>query len=214
MSDSLERFREDAAGAADEELAEALGVLADQLEFLRRRNLVAFEVGMGDVLSLSVKAARAGQAILWIEVSGSVGMWHAPPSIDVETWSRDRAIVDPGVRTDVLAFVEARALELLRDPEEADSGPKEDLVGVREHTGKYRKLWRWLCDQDRDVIPMTFTQIEEILGMRLPPSSRKHPAHWSGYDNSAVSRAIVDAGFKTRKVDLANETVEFYRASR
>jgi len=57
----------------------------------------------------------------------------------------------------------------------------------------------------------TFAEIEEVIGMPLPPSCRKHPAHWSGYEGSAVARAIRDAGYRAVQVDLVRETFTFVR---
>jgi hypothetical protein len=58
---------------------------------------------------------------------------------------------------------------------------------------------------------MTFAEIEEIVGMPLPPSSRRHPAHWSGYEGSAVARAIHDAGWRASEVNLSAERLVFVR---
>lgn len=79
----------------------------------------------------------------------------------------------------------------------------------QEHQGKYRPLWSWLKDQEGRTLRVRFVDIEERLGFKLPPSSRKHQAHWHSYDGSAVVRAIVDAGWRAHRVDLANETVVF-----
>jgi len=56
---------------------------------------------------------------------------------------------------------------------------------------------------------MTFAEIDDVLGFVLPPSSRNHTAHWSGYKGSAVARAIHDAGWKATQVNLTAESVVF-----
>jgi hypothetical protein len=129
MSEVLERFVDDAVSAADLELAGAIREIAENLELLRRRNLVVFELGRGAPASVIVKAPRGGQTILWIGAKGSVGMWGEPSSIDIETWRIDRAIVDSGAREDVLGFVERRALELLRNPDALDAEPEPPASG-------------------------------------------------------------------------------------
>jgi hypothetical protein len=48
--------------------------------------------------------------------------------------------------------------------------------------------------------------------MRLPSSSRRHAAHWHSYEGSAVVRAIQDAGWQTRDLELEGERVAFVRA--
>ena len=201
VREAIEQFR-DVLGDVSPALEEVL----EQLEMLDRRSLIECEV---EDDGLVVRSARGGRTIARMSPLGAA--MSEPMEGDLD---------DPGYRHAFVLGVEARALQLLREPAgevvAATSPPTEKRVemggSVRGHAGKYRKLWSWLRKQDADVIPITFARIEEILGMPLPPSSRKHAAHWSGYDNSAVSRAIVDAGFKTRKVDLRRETVEFYRA--
>ncbi|MBI1351765.1 MAG: DUF262 domain-containing protein [Actinomycetales bacterium] len=103
----------------------------------------------------------------------------------------------------------------------AQAGPDDDLEGLAAddsvgededmpgHAGKYRALWSWLGDQDRDEIPMSFSDVEEILGMALPPSARNHEAHWYGYEGTALGRAIRDAGWKASQVNLTSERVTF-----
>jgi len=99
-----------------------------------------------------------------------------------------------------------RAAQVLRGSELAPGD-----AARREHTGKYRPLWQWLKAQQPDVLVMTFADIERVLGFHLPPSSRRHASHWHGYEGSAVARAIRDAGFRARNLDLASEIVELHR---
>lgn len=219
MSEQLDRFLEDVRASAAADLVEAFTEVVDQLGLLERRNLVACESGPGEPASVIVKGARGRQTIMSIGGLGTVDLNTEPHGIDVAGWRKEGSLVDPELRHDVVAYAEAEALRLLRE-RPSDRSTTEQVLSpevrmnrnVKEHTGKYKKLWRWLLDQDADIIPMTFEKVESILGEALPPSSRNYPAHWSGYDNSAVSRAIVDAGFKTRKVDITGETVEMYRA--
>jgi hypothetical protein len=53
---------------------------------------------------------------------------------------------------------------------------------------KYAALSAWLVGEERQTIEASFRDIEEVLGFPLPPSSRRHAAHWSGYKGSAVVR--------------------------
>lgn len=87
----------------------------------------------------------------------------------------------------------------------------EETAEDAEHTGKYRLLWRWLQDQGRDEINLSFADIEQVLGMPLPQSARRHLAHWYGYEGTALGRAIRDAGWRAHQVDLTDETVTFIR---
>jgi hypothetical protein len=79
----------------------------------------------------------------------------------------------------------------------------------QSHTGKYRPLWEWLVRQDRRPISVTFSDIERVLGFQLPDSCRSHVPHWHSYDGSAVARAIIDAGWRARQVQLNSGTVTF-----
>jgi hypothetical protein len=80
-----------------------------------------------------------------------------------------------------------------------------------EHHGKYRALWTWLQHHPEQQVSLSFTDVERILGFGLPPSSRKYLAHWYGYEGSAVARAIRDAGWRAKDVDLNAQRVTFDR---
>ena len=84
-------------------------------------------------------------------------------------------------------------------------------TGSAHHSGKYRSLWAWLRNHDGDRLAIGFADIEAAIEMHLPVSCRTHAAHWSGYDGSAVARAIHDAGWRASKVDLHNERLVFVR---
>lgn len=61
--------------------------------------------------------------------------------------------------------------------------------------------------QEASDIHLTFSEVQEILGIPLPTSARVHLPHWYGYDGTALGRTIRDAGWKARNVDLATEHV-------
>jgi len=84
----------------------------------------------------------------------------------------------------------------------------EDLPG---HAGKYRPLWAWLSDQNRDEIMLHFSDVEQILGFPLPASARIHLPYWYGNDGTALGRAIRDAGWRASQVNLTHERVTFVR---
>jgi hypothetical protein len=84
--------------------------------------------------------------------------------------------------------------------------------GRREHRGKYRALWEWLNEQPGDRVETSFVDIERLMGMPLPPSSRRHQPHWHSYEGSAVVRAVIDAGWKATRVDLEHERLTFVRS--
>jgi hypothetical protein len=120
----------------------------------------------------------------------------------IKIWPRPRGEEVAGPPTVTADRVEAP----VEQPEDGS-----DDASVSSHVGKYRTLWRWLQDQDRDEIQLSFAQVEEILGLSLPPSARTHQPHWYGYEGSALGRAIRDAGWRASKVNMVDERVTFLR---
>ncbi|MCL2630142.1 MAG: hypothetical protein FWD49_01295 [Firmicutes bacterium] len=82
---------------------------------------------------------------------------------------------------------------------------------VSEVKGKYRYLSDYLLSSNEDVIPLTFGEIEKILGEKLPPSAREHRAMWANTQTHSLSRAWFNIGFRTTEVDIDNERVKFER---
>jgi hypothetical protein len=77
---------------------------------------------------------------------------------------------------------------------------------------KYDPLLRHLEGLPRDRVAMRFEEIEAILGFPLPQSSRRHRAWWSNnLSNSAITRAWIDAGYRTEQVDLEGRRLVFRR---
>lgn len=91
------------------------------------------------------------------------------------------------------------------------TAPTERTEGGTRHTGKYRLLWAWLVSSREPRIATTFSEIEEVLGFPLPPSCRRHIPHWHSYEGSAVARAILDAGWRAKDVDLTAERLVLER---
>jgi hypothetical protein len=82
--------------------------------------------------------------------------------------------------------------------------------------GKYDPLRDHLDGARESLLRLSFSDIERILGGTLPASARKHPA-WSGNEEQggmhSHARAWLDAGYRTQKLDLNAQTVEFASAS-
>ena len=77
---------------------------------------------------------------------------------------------------------------------------------------KYSALEEFLKKQDADEIPMTFIEIEKIIGAKLPPSAYKHRPWWSNNpSNSVITNAWLNAGFKTEQVDMEGRHLVFRR---
>lgn len=77
---------------------------------------------------------------------------------------------------------------------------------------KYESLGQFLKSRREGLVPMTFAEIENVIGTRLPPSAHKHRPWWSNNgDNSALTRAWLEAGFKSEQVDMEGQKLVFRR---
>jgi hypothetical protein len=78
--------------------------------------------------------------------------------------------------------------------------------------GKYSNLGKFLRDQKRSPIPMTFAEVEKIIGQTLPRSAR-YPAWWiNNPSNNVMTKVWLEAGFKTEQVDTQAKKVVFRKA--
>lgn len=78
--------------------------------------------------------------------------------------------------------------------------------------GKYEPLTAFLAAKRTQEVPMSFTDIEKVIGTPLPDSKR-HPAWWSNNAaNNVMTRAWLAAGFRTERVDICGERLVFRRA--
>jgi hypothetical protein len=77
---------------------------------------------------------------------------------------------------------------------------------------KYDPLKRHLAAATSAELPLSFQDVERILGFPLPPSARNHREWWSNHVGTHVgARAWREAGWKTERVDLAGERLVFVR---
>jgi len=79
--------------------------------------------------------------------------------------------------------------------------------------GKYDPLKAFLDQQVGETVPMTFAEIEAVIGASLP-GSKRYAAWWSNNPwNNTMTQVWLDAGFTTEQVDIAGEKLVFRRAS-
>lgn len=79
--------------------------------------------------------------------------------------------------------------------------------------GKYEPLGDYLRKQRVARIPMTFAEIERIVGTKLPKSQR-YPAWWSNNtSNNMMTQVWLDAGFETEQVDVGNRKLVFRKVA-
>ncbi len=78
---------------------------------------------------------------------------------------------------------------------------------------KYEALPQFLARVDHEDYRMSFSEIERVLGFKLPKSAYEHEAWWS---NNATghshARAWLKFGWRTEAVDLAARRVTFRRS--
>jgi hypothetical protein len=80
--------------------------------------------------------------------------------------------------------------------------------------GKYDPLGAFLRSRDADETPMTFEEVEAVIGAPLPPAAARHPAWWSNNPrNNVMTRVWLDAGFRTERVDLSGGKLVFRRVA-
>ena len=79
---------------------------------------------------------------------------------------------------------------------------------------KYTPLKDFLKAQSAMRIPMSFAKIESVIKSKLPPAAHKHRPWWSNNSNNNVmTRAWLDAGYRTEQVDMQGKRLVFRRQS-
>ena len=78
--------------------------------------------------------------------------------------------------------------------------------------GKYSRLGEFLRSQRAKEVPMTFAEIERVIGDKLPPNSPQYPAWWSNNpSNNVMTKVWLAAGFRTEQVDTKARKIVFRR---
>lgn len=81
---------------------------------------------------------------------------------------------------------------------------------VKPLNSKFEPLYAFLLENGADHIPMSFREVEKILGFNLPDSARNYRAWWSNNpSNSTITFAWLEAGYETAQVDMAMEKLVF-----
>jgi hypothetical protein len=75
---------------------------------------------------------------------------------------------------------------------------------------KYQPLTDWLSTQTADALPVTFGDLEAVLGFSLAPSARVHLPYWYSIQNS-LGKAIAAGGYKASSVNPTAETARLIR---
>lgn len=85
------------------------------------------------------------------------------------------------------------------------------LVFVEDVTSKYHSLTDHLRRSGAPAVPMTFADVERVIGAKLPRSAAER-AWWSNNPaNNVMTRAWRAAGYESTRVDMRNRTLVFRR---
>ena len=80
--------------------------------------------------------------------------------------------------------------------------------------GKYSPLKDFLAANAQDYVPMTFAEIEKVLGLQLP-ASKQYPAWWSNNpSNNPMTKEWLEAGYETEAVNTASGKLVFRRVKK
>ncbi|MDK2903910.1 MAG: hypothetical protein PWP48_217 [Clostridiales bacterium] len=77
--------------------------------------------------------------------------------------------------------------------------------------GIYATLNRYLSESGQEIIHLSFSEIEKLLGRPLPQSAYIYDAWWANGGHSQAS-AWLDAGYKVSSVDIFGRTVTFIKS--
>jgi hypothetical protein len=84
-----------------------------------------------------------------------------------------------------------------------------------DNPSKYALLTGHLRAHSGVTVRMRFTDIERVIGAKLPPSADSHRSYWSNNaSNNVMTKAWLAAGFRSEQVDLAARSVVFRRIQR
>lgn len=79
---------------------------------------------------------------------------------------------------------------------------------------KYQPIEQHLLSCRSTEVPMSFAEIERVIGGRLPAAARNHRAWWSNNpSNNVMTKAWLAAGYGTERVDMSGERLVFRRKS-
>jgi hypothetical protein len=79
---------------------------------------------------------------------------------------------------------------------------------------KYANLRAFLLARQEPRISMSFAQVAAVAKVKLPVSAFRYPQWWQNdAEHHVQAKAWIEAGYKTEKVDLDAQSVEFVRAA-
>lgn len=80
---------------------------------------------------------------------------------------------------------------------------------------KYEPLTHFLGAKRTEEIPMTFEEIEKVVGFKLPAKASGIRAWWSNNpSNNVMTKAWLAAGYITERVDIGSRRLVFRKSAR
>lgn len=77
---------------------------------------------------------------------------------------------------------------------------------------KYQPLGDYLAGRQASETPMSFNEIEQVVGTPLPPKAVNYPAWWSNNpSNNPMTKVWLEAGYRTERVDIGGAKLVFRR---
>ena len=83
-------------------------------------------------------------------------------------------------------------------------------------SGKYLSLYEYLENRYANIVVLTFAEIEDLLGFRLPAPARLRQEWWTNADPDTAKPGYSDSwtlASRTARPNLPAQTVVFERAS-
>ena len=86
------------------------------------------------------------------------------------------------------------------------------MIGMLADMSKYAKIGWHLKEEGSDRIRLTFEEIEDLLGFRLPGSARDHRPWWANdITHAQAKNGWMRYGWRVCSIDMGEEWVEFMR---
>jgi hypothetical protein len=84
---------------------------------------------------------------------------------------------------------------------------------MSKYDGRYDSLKHHLQTRAASELPMTFSEIESVVGTKLPRSAKLYRTWWSNNaSNHTQAKAWLDAGYCTERVDMDGAKLVFVRS--
>jgi hypothetical protein len=79
---------------------------------------------------------------------------------------------------------------------------------------KYAPLQKYLANKSTGLWKATFSDVEKVLGFKLPRSAYTYPAWWGNHvHGSRHSKAWMEIDWEVRHLDIPARTVSFHKKS-